>query len=71
MRKGIVVEEVVDGCSCSRVIAFKSDIMGEESFHDMTNDSEEVSKGINMNGHCPKCLNPVVYNQYLIVTSSK
>ena len=43
MRRGIVVEEVVDGRSCSRVIAFGSDIVGEESFHDMTNDNESIS----------------------------
>ena len=67
MRTGIYVEEVIEGCSCSKIKAYES-YEGDEVFHDLTSDDKEVSVYKDIEGQCPKCGKPVSYNQYLIVT---
>ena len=70
MRNGIYVEEVVEGCDCGKIKAYES-YEGDEVFHDLTSNGEKITCNENLEGCCPKCNNPVIYNQYLIVTNFK
>ena len=69
MRNGIYVEEVRKKCNCGTEIikAYKS-YEGDQVFHDLTSNGEKITCNENLEGCCPKCGKPVIYNQYLIVT---
>jgi hypothetical protein len=71
MRKGIVIEEQIKGCLCMPYVAFGSDYFGATEFNDLTEGCKkgEVSSSDEMEGTCPKCEKPIVYYNYLLVTS--
>lgn len=68
LRSGVVIERRTAGCMCVAITAYDSSDMGD-TFHDLTEGTPRygVSWARGLEGLC-SCGQPVVYDQFLLVT---
>ena len=73
MRDGFIVEMTTSGCSCMPLNVLDKHYNGKDSWSDLTDGMERYTVGgyVDLEGTCPLCGKPVIYNEYLVVTDVK